>query len=49
MKDSQFASSSAANSMSPDEQGEEEEVGQVYQPQSPYYSPEHPPEFYEDE
>ena len=47
VKNSQFASSTAAspNSIS----NEQEEVGQVYQPQSPYYSPEHPLEFYEDE
>ena len=51
MKDSQFASSSAANSISneQEEEEEEEEVGQEYQPQSPYYSAEHPLEFYEDE
>ena len=48
MKDSQFASSSAANSIS-NEQQEQEEVGQEYQPQCLYYSPEHPSEFYEDE
>ena len=48
MKDSQFGSSSAANSIS-NEQEEEEEVGQEYQPQSPYYSQEHLLEFYEDE
>ena len=48
MKDSQFTSSSAANSIS-NEQEEEEEVGQVYQLQSSYYSPEHPSKFYEDE
>ena len=47
MKDSQFASSTAANSISNEQ--EEEEVGQVYQPQSLYYSPGHPSEFYEDE
>ena len=50
VKDSQFASSSAANSISNEQQKqEEEEVGQVYQPQSLYYSPEHPLEFFEDE
>ena len=49
VKDSQFASSAAGNSNSvPDEQQEEEE-GEVYQLQSPYYSLEHPPEFYGDE
>ena len=48
MKDSQFTSSIAMNSIS-NEQEEEEEVGQVYQSQSPYYLPEHPSEFYEDE
>ena len=49
VKDSQFASSTAANSNSiSNEQEEEQEVGQVYQPQSVYYSPEHPSEFYED-
>ena len=43
-------SSAAGNSNSvPDEPDEEEEEGEVYQPQSPYYSPEHPPEFYGDE
>ena len=31
------------------ERQEEEDLGQVYQPQSPYYSPVHPPEFYNDE
>ena len=39
VKDSQFVSSSAVNSISNEQQ---EEVGQVYQQQSPYYSPEHP-------
>ena len=48
VKDSQFMSSAVGNSNSvPDEQ--EEEEGEVYQPQSPYYSLEHPPEFYGDE
>ena len=53
VKRSQLASSMAAN---PDfvysgeqEQEQEEEIGQVYQPQSPYYSLVHPPEFYDDE
>ena len=45
VKDSQFTSSSAVNSISNEQQEQEEEVGQEYQPQSPYYSPEHPPEF----
>ena len=49
VKDSQFMSSSAANSISNEQQEQEEEVGQEYQLQSPYYSPEHPLEFYEDE
>ena len=31
------------------EQEEEEEIGQVYQPRTPYYLPVHPPEFYDDE
>ena len=31
------------------EQGKEEEVEMVFEPHSPYYSPVHPPEFYEDE
>ena len=49
VKEYQFASSTAANSNSiSNEQEDEEEVGQVYQPQSPYYSPEHPSEFYKD-
>ena len=49
VKDSQFTSSTAANSNSvSNEQEEEKEGGQVYQPQSLYYSPEHPSEFYED-
>ena len=48
VKDSQFASSTAANSNSISNE-QEEEVGQVYQPQSLYYSPEHLSEFYEDE
>ena len=48
MKDSQFTSSAAGNSNSvPDEQEEEEE--DIYQLQSPYYSLEHPLEFYKDE
>ena len=45
--DSQFASSTVANSISNEQ--EEEEVRQVYQSQSLYYSPEHQSEFYEDE
>ena len=49
VKDSQFASSSAVNSISNEQQEQEEEVGQEYQPQSPYYSPEHLLEFYKDE
>ena len=49
VRDSQFTSSSAANSISNEQQEQEEELGQEYQPQSPYFSPEHPPEFYEDE
>ena len=49
MKDSKFASSSAVNSISNEQQEQEEEVGQEYQPQSPYYSPEQLLEFYEDE
>ena len=49
VKDSQFTSSSAANSISKEQQEQEEKVGQEYQPQSPYYSPEHLLEFYEDE
>ena len=32
-----------------EQQEQEEEVGQVYKPQSLYDSLEHPPEFYEDE
>ena len=48
MKDTQFTSSTATNSIS-NEQEQEEEVGQVYQPQSLYYSPEHPLEFNADE
>ena len=31
------------------EENEEEEGELVYEPHSPYYSPVHPPEFYEDE
>ena len=51
VKDSQFTSSAAGNSSSVPEQEEEEEEeeGEVYQLQSPYYSLEHPPEFYGDE
>ena len=53
VKDSQFTTSTAVNSNSiPHEQEQEEkeeEVEQVYQQQSPYHSPEHPSEFYEDE
>ena len=42
-------SSAAGNSNSVhEEQKEEEEEGELYQLWSPYYSPEHPPEFYED-
>ena len=48
-KNSQFTSSTAASSNSISNEQEEEEVEQVYQPQSLYYSPEHPSEFYEDE
>ena len=33
-----------------EELGKEEEEGELaYEPHSPYYSPVHPPEFYEDE
>ena len=31
------------------QQGKEEEGEMVYEPHSPYYSPVHPPKFYEDE
>ena len=47
VKDSQFTSSTAANSISNEQEKEKKEVGQVYQTQSLYYSPEHPSEFYE--
>ena len=48
VKNSQFASSTAANSNSTSNEQEGEE-GEVYQPQSPYYSLEHQLKFYEDE
>ena len=46
VKDSQVTSSAAVNSISNEQK---EEVGQVYQLHSLYYSPEYPSEFYEDE
>ena len=59
MKRSYLASSTAANpdfvysgeqeQGQKQEQEQEEEIGQVYQPQSPYYSPVHQLEFYDDE
>ena len=49
VKDSQFASNAAVNSNSVPNEQEEEEEGEVYQLQSPYYSLEHPLEFYGDE
>ena len=56
VKKSQLASSTAASPNSvyneeqePEQEQEEEEIGQVYQPWSPYYSLVHPPEFYDDE
>ena len=49
VKNSQFTSSAAMSSNSISNELEEEEVGKVYQPQSLYYSPEHPSEFYEHE
>ena len=54
MKRSQLASITAAspefvyNGHQEQEEEQEEEIGQVYQPQSPYYSPVHPLEFYDD-
>ena len=47
---SPYATSSIASppSVHLKEQGKEKEE-MVYEPQSPYYSPVHPPEFYEDE
>ena len=50
---SQLASSTPANQdfvyngEQEQEQEQEEEIEQVYQPCSPYYSPVHPPEFYD--
>ena len=55
VKKSQLVSSTAArpnsvcNEEQEQEQQKEEEIGQVYQPQSPYYSPVQPLEFYDDE
>ena len=45
-------SSTAANPNSvynEEQEKEQEKIRQVYQPQSPYYSPVHPLEFYDDE
>ena len=47
VKDSQLTYNRAVNSTSNEQ--EEEEVGQVYQPHSLYYTPEHPSKFYEEE
>ena len=56
VKKSQLTSSTVATPNSvyteekePAQEQQEEDLGQVYQPQSPYYSPVHPPEFYDDE
>ena len=56
VKNSQCTSGTAARSNSvydeeqePKQEQQEEEIGQVYQPRSPYYSPVHPPEFYDEE
>ena len=54
VKKSQLASSTAASPNSVyneehEQKEEEEEIGQVYQPQSLYYSLVHPLEFYDDE
>ena len=56
MKNSQLASSTAASPNSvyneeqePEQEQQEEDIGQVYQPESPFYSLVHPLEFYDDE
>ena len=52
VKRSQLTSSTAVSPNSvyngQQEQEQEEEIGQVHQPQSPYYSPVHPSAFYDD-
>ena len=42
-------SPNSAYSKQEQDQEQEEDIRWVYQPQSPYYSPVHPPEFYNDE
>ena len=56
VKKSQLTSSTVATPNSvdteetePEQEQEEEDLGQVYQSQSPYYSPVHPLESYDDE
>ena len=48
---SPYATSTIASpsAVQPSQQEKEEEGELVYEPPSPYYSPVHPPKFYEDE